>query len=109
MARALILALTLGLAASGPVMAGAQADADDLRLATQASRGISFPVISGWVMWRVRLADGDVTVTLNDRARVDAAMAEVAGRKACQALGRDFSASAAEKGQGAWTFRGACR
>ena len=106
--RGLILALGLGLCASGPVMGGAQELADDLAGSVGASKAISFPVISDWVMWRVRVAGGDVTVTLNDKARVDAAMAVRAGQRGCAVLGRSFAASP-QGGTGPWTFKEACR
>ncbi len=108
MMRAALLALGLGLCASGPVMGGAQELADELAGSAKASKAISIPVISDWVMWRVRVSGGDVTVTLNDKARVDGVMAQRAGQRGCAVLGRSFVASP-QGGQGPWTFRGACR
>lgn len=93
MARALILALGLGLCASGPVMGG----------------GLRFPVISDWVLWRVSLTGPDVVVELADRARVTEAMAAKAGGQACRLLGREFTWAKPEAGQGLWTYREACR
>ena len=83
MARLLPLVLALALAA--PV-----AKAEGM------AQGITFPVISDWVMWRVRVAQpigqgaGDVTVRLNDVARVGEVQARAAGADACAALGRSF-------------------
>jgi hypothetical protein len=110
MRRALIGLLALGLWA--PVChaetMGAQALADALAGSHGGSPGISFPVISGWVMWRVRVAGGDVTVHLHDKARVNQTMAEAAGRQACHLLGRSFAGAVPEVGAEVWTWRGAC-
>ncbi|NBZ87541.1 hypothetical protein [Stagnihabitans tardus] len=97
-----LLVLALGL--SAPVC---HAD-------TKGALAVRFPVISGWVLWRVAVAGtkgagaGDVTVELADRARVDQRMAEAAGRQACAVLGRRFAPAEVEAGARAWTWRGAC-
>lgn len=98
----LLFVLALGLAA--PVC---HAD-------TKGALAVRLPVISDWVLWRVAVAGtkgagaGDVMVELADRARVDLAMAEAAGRQACRTLGRSFAPGAVEVGARAWTWRGAC-
>ncbi len=116
MRAALLLALTLGLSAPG---AGFAAGAQEIAAKSAGStvttaQGITLPVISGWVMWRVRVAGrtgagaGDVTVRLNDVAQVTPAEAEAAGRAACKLLGRVFVAAPLEVAPDAWTWRGAC-
>lgn len=114
MLRAMFLVFALSAPVAQAETIGAQELAESLAGSRGGSQGISFPVISDMVMWRVRVAGpkgagaGDVTVRLNDRAEVDQAMAEAAGSQACKLLGRTFTPGEAVAAPEVWTWRGAC-